>query len=119
MHRFVWSFSACAAQIGSDEYLLSKLVPELEGQFAVCTTETTDEVVFESLDGSFCGLNPIIIGFHELWFGFLGFWVGLERFSCLTVSDVKARLVAFPISSKIPLMVSTIVSSFKSMTATA
>ena len=46
--------------------LVCQMVPQLEQEADVGGAESTDEVVFESLDGSFRGIDAMIVGFDEL-----------------------------------------------------
>jgi|LakMenEpi03Aug12_release.lakeMendotaPanAssembly.Ray.scaffolds.fasta_scaffold4763456_1 hypothetical protein len=43
------------------------MVPKVEWEIDVGGAEPTDEVVFESLDGPFCGIDAMIVGFDELY----------------------------------------------------
>lgn len=42
------------------------MVPQLEWEIFVCHAQSTDEVIFEGLDGSFHGVDSVIISLHEL-----------------------------------------------------
>jgi hypothetical protein len=42
------------------------MVPKLEWEVDIGGAESTDEVVFESLYGSFRGIDAMIVGFNEL-----------------------------------------------------
>ncbi len=43
-------------------YLRGKIVPQLNGEFAICGAEGANESVFEGLDSSFCGVYPWLWG---------------------------------------------------------
>lgn len=42
------------------------MIPQLEGKSNVSGAETTDEVVFEGLDGAFCRIRAVVVGFNKL-----------------------------------------------------
>ena len=42
------------------------MIPQLEGKSNVSGAETTDEVVFEGLDGTFCRICAVVVGVDEL-----------------------------------------------------
>jgi hypothetical protein len=55
-----------AEEVASYFRLERKMVPQLEREVDVSGTQSTDEVIFESLDGSFCSIDAMIVGFDEL-----------------------------------------------------
>ena len=58
--------SGAAEEVACYLGLLCEMVPQLEWEIYVGGAESTDEVVFESLDGSFRGVDAMIVGFDEL-----------------------------------------------------
>ena len=64
--RDFWVESGAAEQVACDLCLVCKMVPQLELKVDVCGAEATDEVVFESLDGSFSGVDSVIVGLDKL-----------------------------------------------------
>jgi hypothetical protein len=65
------------------------MVPQLEGEVCIGRAETTDEVVFERLDGAFGGICAMIVGFDKLDLSIAGFHEGLDCGRCLVVSNGK------------------------------
>ena len=51
--------------------LLEEFVPQLGREITICGAETGDEMVFESLDGSFGGIDTVFVGWNELPFDVL------------------------------------------------
>ena len=64
--RDFWVYSGAAEKVACDLHLVCKVVPQLEQEVDICGAEATDEVVFESLDGSFCGVDAGIVGLDKL-----------------------------------------------------
>ena len=51
--------------------LREEFVPQLGWEISVCGAETGDEVVFEGLDGSFCGIDTVLVRGYKLPFDVL------------------------------------------------
>jgi hypothetical protein len=43
-------------------HLRGKLVPQLNGELAICGAEGANESIFEGLDHSLHGVNPVVVG---------------------------------------------------------
>ncbi len=80
--------------VACDDGLFREIVPKLEWKIFVGSAKATDEVVFESLYSSLCGVDSMVVGFHELHFSVLLLHEILDGLGCLVVGDIECWLVA-------------------------
>jgi hypothetical protein len=66
IRRYVWVESGTAEEVACYFCLVCKMVPQLEREADVSGAESTYEVVFESLDGSFRCVDAVIVGLNKL-----------------------------------------------------
>ncbi len=67
----------------------------MEWEVDVCGAEATDEVVFERLDGPFCGVDSMIVGLDELNGTVTGGETCLDGGRSLIVGDVEGGHKSF------------------------
>ena len=67
----------------------------MEREAFVYGGKSRNEVVFESLDGSFGGVDSMIIRLHQLPSNILGFDEVLDGFEAFVVSNIKLRFALF------------------------
>ena len=70
------------------------MVPKLTRPVKISGQQSTDEVVLERLDGSFCFVDAMIRGFNELPLASLSFQEGFDGTCRLVVCHVELWLVA-------------------------
>ena len=64
--RDVWIESGSVEEVACDFRLQCQVVPKLEWEVDVSGAQATDEVIFESLDGSFSGVDSVVVGLDKL-----------------------------------------------------
>ncbi len=47
-------------------HLRSKFAPQLNGELAICGAKGANDSIFEGLDSSFFGINPVVVGLNQL-----------------------------------------------------
>ena len=47
-------------------HLGCKFIPQLDGELTVGCSEGANESIFECLDGSLCGMDPVAVRFDQL-----------------------------------------------------
>ena len=70
------------------------MIPQLKWEIDVRCAESTDEVVFEGLDGTFRGVDVVIMRFYELYFDVVVSSKFFDFCGRLVVSDVEVRCVS-------------------------
>ncbi len=75
--------------------LVCQMVPQLEWEVDVGGTESTDEVVFEGLDGAFRGVDAMIVGFDELNCTVSGGDKFLDGSRSLVICDIEGGSESF------------------------
>ena len=70
------------------------MVPQLERKVCVGDAQSTDEVVFEGLDGTFCGVDTMVVGFYKLEAALLLLQVLSDGFAGLIICDAEGRPVS-------------------------
>ncbi len=65
-----------------------KFVPKLNQEIGVSCAQCSDKTILEGLDGSFGGVDMVVVWFNELDAELLGCEVGLDSFYCLIIHDV-------------------------------
>ena len=71
------------------------MIPKLEGKICIRGAQSTNEVVFEGLDGPFCCVDPMVVGFHKLQAAILLLQVFPDGLAGLVVCDAEGWLVSF------------------------
>ena len=66
----------------------------MEGPRCVGAAESLDEVILEGLDGSFGGVDTVVVGLNELPAAVFGLEESFERSGGLVVRDVEDGLVS-------------------------
>ncbi len=69
-------------------YLRGELVPQLNGELAICGAEGANEFVFEGLDSSFCSVYPMVVGLNQLKRDLLWGEVSFNGFCSLVIHHV-------------------------------
>ena len=72
-----------------------KFIPQLDGELAVGYLEGANESIFEYLDGSLCGVDPVVVWFDQLECHLLWGEVCLDSFGGLIVHDVYFQFEPF------------------------
>ncbi len=75
--------------------LWCKLIPQLEEEINVGSGKGGNEHVLESLDGLFCTVDLMIVGFDKLQFALIFHWKLFDLFCGLIVHDVQSGFDAF------------------------
>ena len=75
--------------------MVCQMVPQLEGEVDVGGAESTDEVVFEGLDGAFCGVDAMVVGFNKLNCTVSGGDKFFDGSRSLVICDVEGRSESF------------------------
>ncbi len=69
-------------------HLGCKFIPQLDGELAVGCPKCANESFFECLDGSLCGVDPVVVQFDQLECHLLWGEIRLDSFGDLIVHEV-------------------------------
>jgi hypothetical protein len=83
----VWLDARAAYKIDGVLYLGGKFVPQLNWEVGVGCAQCSNEMIFEGLDGSFGGIDAVVVWFYKLDTDLLGCEVCHDPFLCLIVHD--------------------------------
>ena len=75
--------------------LREEFVPQLGREITICGAEPGNEVVFEGLDGSFCGIDTVLVGRYKLPFDVLFAEVLGDGMGSFIVEDIELWLETF------------------------
>lgn len=84
-------------EVASYFCMVCQMVPQLEREVDVHGAESTNEVVFEGLDGAFCGVDAMIVGFDELNCTVLGGDTFFDGSRSLVICDIEGGSESFSV----------------------
>ena len=74
---------------------MEEFVPQLGWEVMVCGAEPRDKVILEGLDGTFCGVDAVFVGWNELPFDVVSVEVFCDGVGSFIVEDIKLRFESF------------------------
>ncbi len=72
----------------------SQTIPQLKGKLALGCGKGTDEVCLECLDGLFCCIDPMIVGFNKEIVTLFEGEIFFDNSTCLVIHHVQFNLLS-------------------------